>query len=60
MSRLNGFVKCRASSYVQWGVYIYISGTEHNMTLKFSMLTFLTHEYLIGILPCFSEHRSIM
>ena len=43
MSCLNGFVKCRASSYAQWGIYIYISGTEHNMTLKFSMLTYLTH-----------------
>ena len=35
MSRLNGFVQCRASSYVQWGD-VYISGTEQNMTLKFS------------------------
>ena len=22
---------------------VYISGTEHNMTLRFSMLTYLTH-----------------
>ena len=42
MSRLNGFVKCRASSNVQWGD-VYISGTEHNIMLKFSMLTYLTH-----------------
>ena len=42
MSRLNGFGKCRASFYVQWGD-VYISGTEHNITLTFSMLTNLTH-----------------
>ena len=30
----------RASSYVQWGDLI-IPGTEHNMKLKFSMLTYM-------------------
>ena len=34
------FMKCRASPYVQWGIYI--SGTEHNWKLKFSMETHLT------------------
>ena len=41
LSSLNGFVECRASSFIQWDVII--SGTEHNMKLKFSMLTYLTH-----------------
>ena len=54
-------MKCRASSYVQW-VEVIISGTEHNMKLKFSMLTYLTQSYkhYSGRLPCSSDHRSMM
>ena len=33
---------CRAGSYVQLRMYI-ISDTEHNLKLKFSMETYLTH-----------------
>ena len=42
LSCLNGFVTCRASPYVQWED-LYISGTQHNRKLKFSMQTYLTH-----------------
>ena len=44
MSRLNGFVKCNTSHKYLYSVGdVYISGTEQNMTLKFSILTYLTH-----------------
>ena len=47
MSALNGFVTCRASPYVYkhlmlGGGCIYISGTEYNWKLKFSMQTHRT------------------
>ena len=42
MPRLNDFVMCRASPYVHWRD-AYISGTEHNWKLKFSIQTRLTY-----------------
>ena len=42
MLPLNGFVKCRANIYVQWGD-IYISDIEHNRKIKLSVYTHLTH-----------------
>ena len=38
---MNSFVTCRASNYVQWWDE-YITCTEHNWKLKFSMQSHLT------------------
>ena len=57
---LNGFVSCRTSPYFQCGG-AYISGTEHNWKLKFSMQPgiYLTHlNTIFEYYHVFSEFRS--
>ena len=51
------FFKFRGSSYVQWGGDVIISDTEHN--IQYVNLSD-TYKHCIGILPCFSDHISMI